>query len=216
MHGPIFAFWMRLAYSYNAEASMNRKPEKVKKGIFRQFWPIFRCFSGTQPKFHQNFCSDWYHYIFQNRTHWYFYQKIILRWLKKVATLDIQSDKITILVDSKTLNGKRFVVSSINKFQFHIKLAKLVLCASAENYAIENVKWDMFTSFVWNYVFVRLKSISIELVIFNAFLSIIFLIQLKMVEFAPVVLNSREMSHFNQIENLLKSITDKKTDTANK
>ena len=63
----------------SAEAFMYNKTEKVKNYIFREFWPIFWYFSGTLPKIDRRVCSDWWHYIFQSNTYWYFYENVIFR-----------------------------------------------------------------------------------------------------------------------------------------
>ena len=42
----------------SAKAFMDRKPEKVQNGIFSDFLPILRYFSGTPPKFHRHFCRQ--------------------------------------------------------------------------------------------------------------------------------------------------------------
>ena len=69
----------------SAEAFMDRKAEKVKNSSFRKFWPIFRYF----------FYFDWYPYIFQNHTHWYFLENVLFRLKKyKGPNLDIKSSYI--------------------------------------------------------------------------------------------------------------------------
>ena len=104
----------------NAEACMDRKPEKIKSSIFREFLTIFRYFCGIPPKFHRNFFSDLYHYTFRNNTHWYFYETVIFRWLIKLLTLNLKSDiMIKTLCDSTIVSSpddKKFAVSLINNF----------------------------------------------------------------------------------------------------
>ena len=43
--------------AHNAEAGLDRKEEKVKNGIFREFWPIFRYFSDTPLNFTDIFAA---------------------------------------------------------------------------------------------------------------------------------------------------------------
>ena len=61
----------------NVEAFMDRKPEKVKYFIFLEFWPIFRYFSDTPPKFQLHFCSNWYIYMYS----------LIVLWKRSFSTI---------------------------------------------------------------------------------------------------------------------------------
>ena len=45
-------------------AFMDRKPEKIKNAICREFWPIVRYFCDTSSEFQRYFCNDWFLWYF--------------------------------------------------------------------------------------------------------------------------------------------------------
>ena len=97
---------------------------------------------------HCHVLSDAFHLIDSNmifQLTCYAYVKINIKQVSLINNFQ-SFTKIPLLVSEILIQISR------NFLEFHAKLAKLVLCASAEKYAIEKLKWDMFYEMARSFV----------------------------------------------------------------